>query len=131
MKKQLKRIALIDDDPIINLIHTKIISKRTDLHVIAYTNAKKAVEQFGSWLNSDPHLLPDVIFLDINMPLMDGWEFLEAFQNIQVITPKMCKVYMLTSSIDNEDIEKSKSYSSVYDFISKPLTAEKLGMMLN
>ena len=131
MKKQYKRIALIDDDPIINLINTKIITKSTDHQVVTYTNAQLAVEQFGVWLNSEPDLLPDVIFLDINMPVMDGWEFLEAFQNIPAASRDHCKVFMLTSSINNQDIEKSKSYKTVLDFISKPLTAEKLRVMVS
>lgn len=131
MKKQYKRIALIDDDPVINLIHTKIIKKSTDHQVIVYTNAQRAVEQFCTWLNSAPDLLPDVILLDINMPVMDGWEFLEAFQDIPAAARDRCKVFMLTSSINNEDIEKSKSYNTVLDFISKPLTAEKLKVMVS
>lgn len=131
MKKQYKRIALIDDDPIINLIHTKVISKSTDHQVIVYTNAQTAVEQFCAWLNSSPDLLPDIILLDINMPMMDGWEFLDAFQNIPVDARANCKVFMLTSSINNEDIEKSKTYKTVLDFISKPLTPEKLRVMVS
>ena len=126
-----KRIALIDDDPIINLIHTKIITKGTDFQVMVYTNAQKAVEQFSSWLESQPDQLPDVIFLDINMPIMDGWEFLDAFQKMPAVILERCKVFMLTSSINSEDIEKSRHYKSVYDFISKPLTPEKLSTMIN
>jgi CheY-like chemotaxis protein len=126
MEKTNKRIALIDDDPIINLIHTKIITKSTDFQVTVYTNAQQAVEQFDVWFNSAPDQLPDVIFLDINMPVMDGWEFLEAFQKMSDAAHRHCKVFMLTSSIDSHDMEKSKRYQSVYDFISKPLTAEKL-----
>lgn len=131
MMEKLKRIALIDDDPIINLIHTKIISRSTDFPVMVYTNAQKAVEQFCSWLGSEPELLPDVIFLDINMPVMDGWEFLDAFQKMPAVIFEKCKVFMLTSSIDSDDIEKSKQYRMVYDFISKPLTPEKLNAITN
>lgn len=126
MERTNKRIALIDDDPIINLIHTKIITKSTDCQVVAYTNAQHAVEQFGMWLDTEPDQLPDVIFLDINMPVMDGWEFLEVFQKMSDAAHRHCRVFMLTSSIDSHDMEKSKRYQSVYDFISKPLTAEKL-----
>jgi len=126
VKKQNKRIALIDDDSTLNLIHTKIITKYTDHHVVAYTNAHKAIEQFGIWLNAEPSLLPDIIFLDINMPAMDGWEFLEEFQRRASAASHPCKVIMLTSSINSDDIEKAKLDFGVYDFISKPLTLDKL-----
>lgn len=126
-----KRIALIDDDPIINLIHAKIITRSTDFEVMIYTNAQRAVEQFAVWLNSEPGQLPDVIFLDINMPEMDGWEFLDAFHKMPEAVLEKCKVFMLTSSISSDDIEKSRHYRTVSDFISKPLTPEKLSAMTN
>jgi CheY-like chemotaxis protein len=57
---------------------------------------------------------------------MDGWEFLEEFQILPESYLKTCKIYMLTSSIDPSDIEKSAKYKIIQDFISKPLTSEKL-----
>ena len=68
----------------------------------------------------------DVIFLDINMPGMNGWEFLDEFNNLTHHVKTRCKIFMLTSSIDPSDIKKSQTYSTVKDFITKPLTKEKL-----
>lgn len=121
-----RHILLIDDDDINNLINTKIIKMNYDLTVSAYTNAKIALSQLSQWIENSPDQFPHSVFLDINMPIMDGWEFLDEFQKFPIEVVSSCKVYMLTSSIDIDDIEKAKSYNAVCDFISKPLTAEKL-----
>lgn len=129
MRKQNKRIALIDDDPIFNLIHAKLITSSSGFQVIEYTNAKHALKQFNSWSVTMPQLLPDIIFLDINMPDLDGWEFLEAFHK-STAALKKCKVFLLTSAENNFGLEKSKHHQSVYDFINKPLTPEMLNALL-
>jgi len=124
-----KHILLIDDDPISNMINTKIIKINFSFLVDAYTDAQEALDQFSAWLSTSPDQFPDIIFLDINMPIMDGWEFLEEFEKFPAIFRKKCNVYLLTSSIDAEDIEKSTTYKSVKEFISKPLTLDKLRML--
>ncbi len=121
-----KHILLIDDDAVSNMINTKIIKKNFDFTVNAFTNAKVALDQLMHWTKSANGESPQIIFLDINMPLMDGWEFLEEYQKFPESLLSICKVYMLTSSIDLDDIEKAKTYPLVSDFISKPLTSEKL-----
>ena len=116
-----KRILLIDDDVVTNMINTRLIAKNFDFSVSAYTNAQEALDQFSQWLRASPDMLPDVIFLDINMPMMDGWEFLTEFQKFPDLILGKCSVFLLTSSIDQDDIEKSKNYASVREFISKHL----------
>src|SRR5882757_768327 len=115
-----KRILLIDDDPVTNLINKKLINREFDYVVNAYVNAKEALNYINNQMNSSPEDIPDIIFLDINMPIMDGWQFLEEFQKFPESVFKKCKIFMLTSSIDRSDIEKSKKYKIVADFISKP-----------
>ena len=122
---QLKTIVLIDDEEVTNLINTKIISFYYKFNTISYTSATVALEQFIGNDAGSP-ILPDYIFLDINMPVMDGWGFLEEFQKFPVHKTEHCKIYMLSSSIDQDDIEKTKSFPSAHGFISKPLTAEKI-----
>jgi len=121
-----KGIMLIDDDAITNMINTKIIKMNFSFQVQDYINAKKALEHLAQWGQSFPEKLPVIILLDINMPIMDGWEFLEEFQKLPNIVLEKSTLYMLTSSIDVEDIEKAKNYPVVKEFISKPLSADKL-----
>ncbi len=85
---------------------------------------EKALEELVALSESGGKEFPDIIFLDINMPRMDGWEFLQEFEKLPDTILNKCSVYMLTSSIDPNDIEKSKTYKTVKNFFSKPLTPE-------
>lgn len=121
-----KGIMLIDDDAVTNMLNTKIIKMNFNFDVRDYANAQVALEQLKQCCQSFPEKLPFIIFLDINMPIMDGWEFLEEFQKLPKEAREKSKVIMLTSSIDVEDIEKAKTFPVVSNFVSKPLTPQKL-----
>ncbi len=116
-------IYLIDDDEIQNLINTRVISIVSDgIEVKAFTSAENALAN----LKSKQDGLPDMIFLDINMPKMNGWDFLDAYESEE----NKVKVYMLSSSINNKDIQKSETYDIVNGFICIPLVVEKLAEIL-
>jgi len=116
-------IYLIDDDEIQNLINTRVVSIVSDgIEVKAFTSAENALAN----LKSKQDGLPDMIFLDINMPKMNGWDFLDAYESEE----NKVKVYMLSSSINNKDIQKSETYDIVNGFICKPLVVEKLAEIL-
>jgi CheY-like chemotaxis protein len=120
-------LFLIDDDNIFNLIHLKTMAKvNFAQNVKAFEDASKALDVLRHIVSSRPDFTPELIFLDINMPGMNGWEFLDMLNNFPEHVFENCKVIMLSSSIDPSDIEKSKKYKMVYDFISKPLTPLKL-----
>jgi len=124
---QANGLFLIDDDNIFNLIHVKTIEKvMFARNVKAFEDASKALDVLRHIVSSRRDFMPELIFLDINMPGMDGWEFLDKLNYFPPEVFENCKVIMLSSSIDPSDIEKSKTYKMVYDFISKPLTPLKL-----
>ncbi len=126
-KREVKYIFLIDDDRLSNSLNSKMIAKsRTNAHVKTYSNATEALDRLRQLSVSAIDEFPDLIFLDINMPTMDGWEFLDEFEKLPLPAVKRCRICMLSSSIDPSDIAKSRCYKSVYKFISKPLTAEQL-----
>lgn len=123
-----KKVMLIDDDNIINILNERMlqVTKFAD-EIIIFTQANAALELIKkSCYTEGVTPLPEFIFLDINMPGMDGWEFLDELLLLPHDALKNCKIIMLTSSIDLNDIEKSVSYSLVSNFISKPLTPDKL-----
>lgn len=119
-----KLTYIIDDDKISVKLMNIIISKNRFCEQIdSFYNPQFALDILK--LNcTQNEKLPDVILLDINMRVMDGWQFLDEF--IQLPIKKNISVFMITSSIDPFDIEMTKKYSVVKEYIMKPITAEKL-----
>src|SRR5436190_16468327 len=99
------KVVLIDDDEMLNMINKKIMQKANYAeNAVSYLNATDAIEDIKDAMQTHPGDLPDAIFLDINMPDMDGWEFLAELEKIPDPVANKCKVFMLTSSIDPRDI---------------------------
>jgi CheY-like chemotaxis protein len=128
MRELNKTILLIDDDPVTNLVNRRIIERNYEHEIQIYTSANEALEALKKWPTE--RLFPEVILLDIDMPDMDGWDFLESFEKLFKIPYTNCNIAILTASIFLEDIERSKTYKCVRDFISKPLAADKLRPLL-
>lgn len=117
-------ICIIDDDPIYQIITKKIISRsEAKKNIISFSNGAEAIERFVGNVHK-PDLLPDVILLDIDMPIMDGWDFMASFQRIQPMIQKKISIYIVSSSIANSDKEKAKTFEGIMGYLSKPLTLE-------
>lgn len=120
-------ILLVDDDEINNFISIKLIKKAlVNSDITACLNGKYAIDQLVRIRDTDPEELPDYILLDINMPIMNGWEFLEEYKRLKLDETGKSKIYIISSSVFSNDINKAKSYSLVKDFVSKPLNIEKI-----
>jgi CheY-like chemotaxis protein len=131
MSKEQMFIMLIDDDADDNYFHEKAIKKHNpNSTVIIQNSAIKALDYLRSENETrSPH--PDLIFLDINMPRMNGWEFLNAYNLLDTQLQSKAIVIMLTTSQNIADRSRAKSWKFVYDYISKPLTSEMMQDIIN
>ena len=123
-------VMLIDDNEIDNLINQKMIeASGITEHIYIHTGARSAIEFLKNMEKlrvTGQNVLPELIFLDIDMPLMDGFQFLDEFEKLETETKNHCSVVMLTSSISPADVNKSKKYEYVKKYINKPLSQENL-----
>tara|TARA_R110002020_G_scaffold442190_1_gene653336 strand:- start:10 stop:408 length:399 start_codon:yes stop_codon:yes gene_type:complete len=121
-----RSITLIDDDEIFVFITKKTIrqTKLFDL-IKVYDNGLDALN-FLKENKDNADLLPEIILLDLNMPIMDGWQFLEHYTDINPSVSKEIVIYICSSSISSEDIQRAKAISEVTDYIIKPITKDKL-----
>lgn len=126
----LDTILFIDDDPITLMLCKMVISKSLfSKEIVTAKNGEEALQYFSKLKldNANPLLAkPQLIFLDLNMPVMGGWEFLESFSTPEYSQYNNTKVIILSSTIDPEDLEKSSKYPMVIDFLSKPISKEML-----
>jgi len=131
MSIKLNCILLIDDDESVNFINQMVIEKLGCAEkVITCLNGMSAIEYLKSY-EDGKHPQPDLMFLDINMPAMDGWEFLDAYQQLDKHQQSGVVIVMLTTSLDPEDKERAGRIPVINDFENKPLTIEKLQEILN
>lgn len=124
--KKFYNICVIDDD----LIYQYTITKTIKVYglakeILVFSDGEEAMEFFISNLDSSENL-PDIILLDINMPIMDGFQFMEEYIKIKPRVGKKIVIYMVSSSVDTEDIEKAKRISEISDYIIKPIKPGEL-----
>ena len=129
--KNVKVCCIIDDDPIF-IYGTKRIMKEVDFaeNIIVYNNGQEAVDGLKEIIN-EGGLLPEVIFLDLNMPIMNGWEFLDEYENCRHEISKKTIIYIISSSVDPRDLERVKHYNQVDTYILKPITPDDLGKIIS
>ena len=121
---------MVIDDSQIDLYIAEISIKKSAFaqDVIAKNSGAGALEYLSE---SSPEELPELIFLDINMPEMNGFEFLDAFEKLPEALHKTCNIMMLSSSLDPEDQNRVKQNKFVSRFVNKPLVREKLNEILS
>jgi two-component SAPR family response regulator len=120
--------VLVIDDEFLSVFICEQFIKRIvkDPEISSCSNGKHAIDLLLEIKNQDIGLLPDYIFLDIAMPVMNAWEFLEKYNDLNIDPSGKCKIYILTSSLYQSDIRKSASFTMITDYIIKPLDAEKM-----
>jgi CheY-like chemotaxis protein len=121
-----KTIWVIDDDPIYQIIVNKIIKKsELFLSVSSFKNGKEAVDALKDALD-DKIVFPNVILLDINMPVMDGWEFMEEMGLLKAQINTAIQIYIVSSSIVLEDKNRAKIHPEIIAYLSKPVNNNDL-----
>jgi CheY-like chemotaxis protein len=126
--KKIKTVLLIDDDEPTTFINKKIIQSSGLIDTIHTANSGQEALNFLTHTNNQVNetLIPDLILLDINMPAMDGWEFLTEYKRLKNTAKKAIVIVMLTTSLNPDDEIKAKDIKEVYGFKNKPLTKQML-----
>lgn len=124
--KKIETFCIVDDDDIYQFT-TSLLLKKTDLvnKIIVFSNGLKAINFLKDEMGNKENI-PDVLFLDINMPVMDGWEFLEEYLLIKPMMPKTVVIYMVSSSVDEKDVLKAKSISALSGYLVKPISSQNI-----
>lgn len=119
-----KIICIIDDDPIYQIITKKIINKSEIAgKIISFSNGAEAIDGLIELMNL-PEQLPDIVLLDIDMPIMDGWNFMEAFERVKPMFTKEMAIYIVSSSIAISDKEKAKTFPEILGYLTKPISLQ-------
>ena len=131
MVKKIGIACIIDDDDIYVYGLKKLIQLK-DLcdNLMVFKNGQEALNYLKPILNT-PELLPEVILLDINMPVMNGWEFAEEFTKLNSHPVKQITIFMISSSIDPKDVERAKQISGISQYYIKPVTLDVLTQIFN
>ncbi|HEY4194978.1 MAG TPA: response regulator [Mucilaginibacter sp.] len=122
----MRKLVFIDDDPIDHFLMKHILRGKHYFDTTTYTIYGSLVLDYIQENISDPEKLPDVIFLDLNMPQFTGWDFLDRMERIHDQLDKDIQVYVLSSSIRSVDEEAASKYTFVNEFISKPIEAAEV-----
>jgi CheY-like chemotaxis protein len=120
-----KNILLVDDDEIFNFINKQVLQKMgVSDEIDTALNGKQALDLLNEYL-SGSRSIPDVIFLDLNMPIMDGFAFLEAFKRMNMPNKSKVSIVIVTSSENPADVKRAKDFG-VTHYLTKPIKEEDI-----
>lgn len=126
-----KTICIIDDDPIYQFLMNKIVLlTKIDIDIVSFSNGREAIENFQASVQENKKL-PNIILLDIEMPYMDGWDFMnhiEFLMNEHSLSD--IKIYIVSSSISHEDVEKAELNKNVLGYYSKPIKSTDIAEII-
>jgi CheY-like chemotaxis protein len=123
-------VSIIDDDDIYKFTVIRALKEyKPSQRILLFSDGEEALEYLTENLGKS-EALPDVVFLDINMPIMDGFEFMEEYVKIKPRVGKQITIYMISSSVSPEDVNKANSISEISDYIIKPIEPGKLATIL-
>ncbi|GGB74491.1 response regulator [Flavobacterium suaedae] len=124
--KKIESLYVIDDDKIYHFLFKNLLKQNgIDVNTTFFCNGSDAIEHIKE--NKENDNSPDLILLDVNMPIMDGWQFLEEYSKVLPLLNKQSVIYMISSSNNEVDINKAKCYEGVVkDYYLKPICKEDL-----
>lgn len=122
----MRKLVFIDDDPIDHFLMKHILRGKNYFDTTTYTIYGSLVLDYIEEHKSDPEKLPDMIFVDLNMPMFSGWDFLKRMEQMQNEISKDIPVFIISSSVRPDDKATSSRYSFVQDFINKPVNSEEI-----
>jgi CheY-like chemotaxis protein len=122
---KINSLYVIDDDKIYHFLLKNLLKQNgIDVNSTFFNNGHDAIEVLK---NNEADTIPDLILLDINMPIMNGWQFLEEYKKIVANLPKTSAIYMISSSNNDEDINRAKEFAEIVkDYFLKPICKEDL-----
>ncbi len=123
-----RQVLLIDDDPLFHLIFTRLIKKvREDIHLTSHLNGKLALDYLKNNYSINNQY---IILLDINMPIINGWQFLTEIKHMGILKNKNITLFVVSSSTDLDEINHVHSYDFVKDMLSKPISIASVKYIL-
>lgn len=117
----MRKLVIIDDDPVDHFIMKHMLYGKNYFDTTTFTAEGPLVLEYLKFYQDEPEKLPDVIFLDLNMPVYNGWDFLNEMKELEPSLSKDIKIYVITSSVRTMDVEQVNKYPFVSSFISKPI----------
>jgi len=131
MNKSVNCVLLIDDDMATNFFNKRVVSKHQCFNTVKTVQSGSAALEYFTDVEKEKAIKPDLVFLDINMPAMNGWEFLVEYAKLNREIREGVRVIVLSTSSNPDDFAMSKINKSVSDFINKPLSLDSLDSILN